>query len=363
MRNAVTTTALHELVHKKWVLLLSFDNPYPVMSTDKRLAVVGAGAIGCEVAARLARSGAGVHLIARGSQLAAIRARGITVDEGGERWNAGVEVHASGATIGPVDVVVLGLKAHQVGAALPDIEPLLGPGTAVVTLQNGIPWWYGYGHPFVPGIVLDSVDPGGRIARALGYERAIGAQVYFSANVPEPGVVAHGSGARIVIGDPAPGESPRARAFADALTRAGFETVLSGRIRSEIWSKLLGNATFNPLTALTRQFIREAYEDPGTLALVRAGMREVLAVADALGDAPEITIDERLAISPIHGDIRTSTLQDVEAGRPLETRALLGAIVELAALRDVRTPTLAMLDALVSALDRSVARSRATART
>jgi 2-dehydropantoate 2-reductase len=330
---------------------------YPVISKNKRLAVVGAGAIGTDIAARLARSGADIRLIARGGQRSAIAAGGITVDDGGERWQARLPVFASGAEAGPVDIVVLGVKAHQLEAALPQIEPLLGAQTAIVALQNGIPWWYGFDHPRLPGITLENVDPGGSIARRLGCERAIGAQVYFSANVPAPGVVVHGSGMRIVIGDPAAPGSERIAQVAQLFTAAGYETIVSDRIRAEIWSKLLGNATFNPLTALTRQYIREAYEDPRTLALVRAGMAEVLAVASALGDAPEITIDHRLAISPIHGDIRTSTLQDVEAGRALETRPLIGAIVELAALTGVVTPTLATLDALVSALDRSIGRS------
>jgi len=328
------------------------------MPRNKRLAVIGAGAIGTDIAARLARSGADVRLIARGAQHTAIARGGITVDDGGERWRIDIPVIAAAAEAGSVDFVILGVKAHQLADALPQIEPLLGAETAIVTLQNGIPWWYGFDHPRVPGIALESVDPGGRIAQRLGCERAIGAQVYFSANIPAPGVVVHGSGSRIVIGDPAQPESPRVRELEALFAGAGYETSVSDRIRAEIWSKLLGNATFNPLTALTRQYIREAYEDRRTLELIRTGMAEALAVAAALGDAPAITIDHRLAISPIHGDIRTSTLQDVEAGRPLETRALVGAIVELATRLDVATPTLAALDALVSALDRSLTRGR-----
>jgi len=330
------------------------------MPRSKRLAVVGAGAIGTDIAARLARSGADIRLIARGTQLAAIAERGITVDDGDARWHTGIRVFASAADAGPVDYVVLGVKAHQLAEALPQIEPLLEPHTAIVGLQNGIPWWYGFDHPRVPGIVLEHVDPGGLIATRLGCERAIGAQVYFSANIPTPGLVVHGSGSRIVLGDPGAPEGARVAELAQLFASAGYETIVSDRIRAEIWSKLLGNATFNPLTALTRQYIREAYEDPRTLALIRAGMAEVLAVAAALGDAPEITIEHRIAISPIHGDIRTSTLQDVEAGRALETRALIGAIVELAARVGAATPTLATLDALVSALDRSLARRRAS---
>jgi 2-dehydropantoate 2-reductase len=327
------------------------------MGKNKRLAVVGAGAVGTDIAARLARSGADIRLVARGAQLHAIAANGITVDDGPERWQVDVPVFASGADAGPADVVILGVKAHQLEAALPQIEPLLEPHTVIVALQNGIPWWYGFAHPRVPGIALASVDPDGRIAQRLGCERAIGAQVYFSANIPAPGVVVHGSGSRIVIGDPAAPGSERVRELAGMLSGAGYETLVSDRIRAEIWSKLLGNATFNPLTALTRQFIREAYEDARTLAIVRAGMAEVLAVAASLGDAPDITIDERIAISPIHGDIRTSTLQDAQAGRALETRPLVSAIVELAGRTGVPTPTLATLDALVSALDRSIARA------
>jgi 2-dehydropantoate 2-reductase len=327
------------------------------MRNNKRLAVVGAGAIGTDIAARLRRSGADVRLIARGTQFAAIAAHGITVDDATARWQIDVPVFASGADAGPVDIVILGVKAHQLDGALAHIEPLLAPQTSIVALQNGIPWWYGFEHPRVPDIALESVDPGGFVAQRLGCARAIGAQVYFSANVPEPGVVVPGSGSRIVIGDPVDPGSERVAEMARLFVAAGYETIVSDRIRAEIWSKLLGNGTFNPLTALTRQFIREAYEDPRTLALVRTGMTEVLAVAAALGDAPSITIEERLAISPIRGDIRTSTLQDVEAGRSLETGPLLGAIVELAALTGVATPTLAILDALVSALDRSIRRA------
>jgi 2-dehydropantoate 2-reductase len=331
------------------------------MSNNKRFAVVGAGAIGTDIAARLARSGADVRLIARGSQLAAIAAGGITVDDDGRRWQIDMPVFAHGSDAGIADVVVLAVKAHQLDAAMLQIEPLLGEQTAIVALQNGIPWWYGLGHPRVPGLALASVDPGGAIARRLGCERAIGAQVYFSANVPQPGLVVHGSGSRIVIGDPAAPGSDRVAEIARVLRDAGYETVVSERIRAEIWAKLLGNGTFNPLTALTRQYIREAYEDPRTLGIVRTGMAEVLAVAAAVGDAPDITIDHRLAISPIHGDIRTSTLQDVEAGRRLETGPLIGAIVELGRLMRVATPTLDLLDALVSALDRTIERRRAPA--
>jgi 2-dehydropantoate 2-reductase len=323
---------------------------------DMRYCIVGAGAVGAYVGALLQRSGVDVAFISRGAQLDALRARGLTVVEPDGEFHLDVRAFEAGVAIEPADVVVLAVKAHQVLGAVPAVRALYGPHTTVVSLQNGIPWWYTHGHPIASDWELTTVDPKREIAHALDVDRAIGATVYFSANIAEPGVVHHDNGVRMLLGEPLAGTSARVEAIAATMRGAGFDASVSEHLRPEIWSKLLGNVNFNPISALAHAFVREIYEDAGAMALVRATMNETIAVARALGDAPPMTVDERLALTPLAGDVRTSMLQDAEAGRHMEIAPIVGAVVELGTLTGVETPVTRTLLSLVSLLDRTLAR-------
>lgn len=320
-----------------------------------RICIVGAGAVGAYVGALLQLSGVDVAFISRGSQLAALRANGLTIKEPDGEFHLDVQAFEGGEKIAPADVVVLAVKAHQVRAAVPAVRALYGPHTTVVSLQNGIPWWYTHGHPVASGWELTTVDPGREIANALEVDRAIGATVYFSANVAQPGIVHHDNGVRMLLGEPLAGTSARVEAIAAVMRAAGFDAHVSEQLRPEIWSKLLGNVNFNPISALTHAYVREIYEDPAAMAVVRETMNETIAVSRALGDAPPMTVDQRLALTPLAGDVRTSMLQDVEAGRRLEIAPIVGAVVELGTLTGVATPATRQLLALVSLLDRTLA--------
>jgi 2-dehydropantoate 2-reductase len=310
------------------------------------------------LAARLQQAGMPVTLVARGAAFDTIRTRGLTVVESDGRSTLDVHAESDAAAVGPVDVLFVGVKAHQLVSAIPAINQLTGPQTAVVYLQNGIPWWYGYRHPIAAEWALDAVDPGGVLARSLDAARALGCIVYFAANVPEPGVVAHSSGVKLILGEAGDGRTPRLERIAALLRTAGFDVAESEHIRRDVWQKLLGNMSFNPVTALTRTFIAEAATDAGAISIVRAMMGEGLAVAAALGDAPAIKVDQRIAMSPLVGLVRTSTLQDVEAGRPMEIGPLVGAVVELGARLGVPTPATRRTHGLVALLDRTLAAAR-----
>lgn len=314
--------------------------------------VAGAGAIGSLIGARLLATGEDVALLARGAHLAAMRRDGLTLlsPSGDERLRPFASDDAN--AIGPVDVVLLALKAHQIAAALTSIRALLHDDTAIVALQNGIPWWYTEGHPLLAGRALDSVDPGGRIATALGTPRAIAGVLYMSASLAAPGTVRHTHGNRIVIGEPSGQPSQRIERIAAALRHAGFDAPVSPAVRCDVWAKLLGNLNFNPISALTRSTMAEMFADDAIVALIRETMMEGMAVAQALGDAPQITVEERLAASP-RNETRTSMLQDLEAGRPFEIDAIVGAVVELANIAGVQTPAMSVVFALAALLDRS----------
>jgi 2-dehydropantoate 2-reductase len=319
-----------------------------------RVAVVGAGAIGSWLGAALARAGHDVALVARGRHLDAMRRTGGVVLHSA----AGAETVPLLATgdareVGAVDAVLLAVKAHDQAAAGVAVGPLLGPGTPVVAAQNGIPWWYFHGHARHPGRRVETVDRGGAVSALLSPARAIGLVVYLGARVVAPGVVEGRPEAGLVIGEPDGSDSPRMTAVADALEGAGFPVRRTPAIRAELWTKLMGNAAFNPVSILTRAGLGTMARDPGTRAVVARVMAETVAVAAALGDAPDISIEDRLALTERLGDHKTSTLQDLEAGRRLELDALTGAVVELADLTGVAVPQLRTLHALASLLARS----------
>ncbi len=320
-----------------------------------RVAVLGAGAIGSYVGAALARGGAEVALIARGAHLAALREHGVTVHSPRGDFHADLQATDDPSEVGPVDVVFLGLKAYSYAGAGPLLAPLLHERTAVVAGQNGVPWWYFHRHggPF-DGHRIEAVDPGGATSAAIDPARAIGCVVYCSAELEAPGVVRHGEGTRFTLGEPDRTRSERCAAFAEAMIAGGLKAPVETDVRTEIWLKLLGNAIFNPLSVLTRATLGAMCRNAGTRALARAGMEECLAIADALGARPEIEIERRIDGAERVGEHRTSTLQDLDAGKRLELDALIVAVVELADLTGTPAPTLRALSASSALLAESL---------
>jgi len=295
-----------------------------------RFLVVGAGAIGAYVGAQMARAGFDVTLFARGAHLRAMQERGVRVRSAEGEFEARPKIAGSLEEIGPVDVVFLGVKAHSLPQLAPQLKPVLGAETAVVSMQNGIPWWYfqGFGGEW-DGLHLERIDPGGVISGAIEARRVIGSIVYFSTEIAEPGVVQHTAGDRITLGEPDGSRSERSRKIADALVKSGLRCPVTARIRQEIWVKLLGNASFNPVSALTRATLAQMTRDPGAAGEIRSIMQEVAAVSQKLGMELPVSIDQRMAGAEKVGEHKTSMLQDLEAGRPLELEALVGSVVEL----------------------------------
>jgi 2-dehydropantoate 2-reductase len=295
-----------------------------------RIVIVGAGAIGGYIGARLAQVGADVVLHARGPHLKAMETGGLRVISAEGDFSVRPQVSGDLAAIGPADVVFLGVKAHSLTALAPALEPLLGPDTVVVSTQNGIPWWYfqGAGGEF-DGLRLERVDPGGVIAAAIEPRRVVGSLAYFATDIVEPGVIRHTEGNRISFGEPDGSKSERARRIAEALIAAGFRCPVTPRFRHEIWVKLLGNVAFNPISALTRATLEEMVRHHDVSRLVRELMVETEAVAGRLGIELPISIDQRMAGAEKVGAHKTSMLQDFEAGRPMELEAVVGAVVEL----------------------------------
>jgi len=295
-----------------------------------RIVIAGAGAIGGYIGARLARVGADVVLFARGPHLQAMQARGLRVTSDEGDFEVRPQVAGDLAAIGTCDVVFLGVKAHGLTTLAPALRPLLGPETIVVSTQNGIPWWYfqGVGGE-LDGLRLERVDPGGVIAAAIEPRRVLGSLAYFATEITEPGVIRHTEGNRMSFGEPDGSKSDRAKAVAGALIAAGFRCPVTPRFRNEIWVKLLGNVAFNPISALTGGTLEEIVRHPDTNRLVRELMVETEGVAGRLGIELPISIDQRMAGAEKVGAHKTSMLQDLEAGRPMELEAVVGAVVEL----------------------------------
>jgi 2-dehydropantoate 2-reductase len=310
-----------------------------------KFAIVGAGATGGFLGANLARAGEDVTLIARGGHLAAMRERGVTVRSGGEEFTAHPDCTDDLAAIGGAEVVFLTLKTHSLPALAPAIGAALAPGACLVGAQNGIPWWY------FPDRHLESVDPGGLIARSIPYPAVVGCIVYPATRILEPGLIEHLEGNRFTLGEPDGSRSERVQAIARVLIGAGLKAPIQPRIRNEIWLKLLGNATLNPVSALARATLEQILTSAPTRDLVRTLMEEVDAVARALGIDVPLSIDKRMEGAAATGGHKTSMLQDLEAGRPLEVEALLGAVVELADGAGVAVPSLRTVYGLTRLLD------------
>jgi 2-dehydropantoate 2-reductase len=295
-----------------------------------KIVVAGAGAIGGYIGAKLARAGADVVLFARGPHLKAMQERGLRVIGEDEQFEVQPKVTGDLASIGAADVVLLGVKAHGLTALAPQLRPLFRPHTTVVSTQNGIPWWYfqGLGGEF-EGLRLECVDPGGVVASSIEPHRVIGSLVYFSTDIPEPGVIHHTEGNRISLGEPNGTRSERIKKMAEALIAAGLRAPITTRFRHEIWVKLLGNVAFNPISTLTGGTLEELVRHPEVSQLVREIMTETEALAARLGIELPISIDQRMTGAEKVGAHKTSMLQDLEAGRPLELEAIAGAVVEL----------------------------------
>jgi 2-dehydropantoate 2-reductase len=318
-----------------------------------RVAVVGAGAIGAYVGAALARGGSDVTLIARGAQLRALQERGVVVRSPRGDFQAQPRATDELEAVADADVVFLGLKAYS----LPELAPRLGAAlrgdTAVVAAQNGIPWWYfqSEGGP-LDGTVLESVDPGGVVSRSIAPERIVGCVVYASTELVEPGVIRHIEGTRFSLGEPDGSASTRCEAISAAFRAGGLKAPVEPRLRDEIWLKLLGNATFNPVSALTRATLGELGAAPEMRAMLAAAFEEIAAVARAVGVEFKVSLERRLEAGFAVGDHKTSMLQDLEAGKPLEYGCMTGAIVELAGKLGLAVPHVETLHACVALVDR-----------
>ncbi|MEM9975524.1 MAG: 2-dehydropantoate 2-reductase [Pseudomonadota bacterium] len=313
-----------------------------------KICIFGAGAIGGYMGAKLAQAGADVSLVARGPHLAAMRANGLTLIEGDARITMPVTASENPADLGPQDYVIVTLKAHSVPPLVGKMQPLIGPNTTIVSGVNGVPWWYFHkiGGP-LEGTRLATVDPGDAQWRGFGPERVLGCVVYPAAEVAEPGVVRHIEGNRFSLGEPDGTKSDRAQALSRALIAAGLKAPVRPRLRDEIWVKLWGNLSFNPISALTRATLDVLCTDPGTRGVARAMMVEAQAIGEALGVKFPIDVDRRIAGGAAVGAHRTSMLQDLEAGRPMEIDALVGSVQELGRITGIATPAIDAVLALV----------------
>ena len=323
-----------------------------------KIAVIGAGAIGGYLGAKLSLAGEDVTFIARNKNLAAINANGfrLILEDGSEQHATGVRAVQAMADAGPQDAVLLTLKAHQVRDVLPDLRALFGPDTMVVTMINGIPWWYFHklAGPY-EGRQLESVDPGGVIAAHIEPERVIGSVVYPASELVAPGVVKVIEGNRFTLGEPDGSRSPRIEALSQAMMKAGFKSPVSKDIRGEIWVKLWGNLSFNPISALSHATLEDICRFPASRELAASMMREAQAVAEKLGVEFKISLDKRIAGAEAVGAHKTSMLQDVEHGRVLELDALVGSVVELGRITGTPVPIIEAVYAMASLLGKTLA--------
>jgi 2-dehydropantoate 2-reductase len=330
-----------------------------------KIAVIGAGAIGGLVGARLALAGQDLTFIVRGANLEAIRRDGVRLIEADGEENVARKVAATDRydEAGPQDIVILAMKAHQVDAVAPEVPKLLGPETVVVTMQNGIPFWYFHRHGgALAGSTLRSVDPDGIAGKHIPAERVIGCVVYPASDLVAPGVVQHKEGDRFPVGELDGSSSARVDRVAQCFVNAGFKAPVLDDIRAEIWLKLWGNLSFNPISALTHSTLVDLCQYPPSRQLAAAMMQEAQAVANKLGITFRVTIDKRIAGAERVGKHKTSMLQDIEAGRAPEIDALVGAVVELARLTDTPTPHIDTVYSLVKLLAQTMQQQRGQVR-
>jgi len=314
-----------------------------------KICIFGAGAIGGYMAVKLVQAGADVSLVARGPHLAAMRDNGLTlIEEDGHETTVAVRASDDPAELGVQDYVIVTLKAHSVPPVVARMQPLIGPNTTIVSGVNGVPWWYFHGleGPY-QGTRLASVDPGDAQWNGFGPDRVLGCVVYPAAEVIRPGVIKHIEGNRFSLGEPDGSKSDRATALSQALAAAGLKAPVRPRIRDEIWVKLWGNLSFNPISALTHATLDVLCTDPGTRAVARGMMVEAQEIAEKLGVKFPIDVDRRIDGGAAVGAHRTSMWQDLDAGRPMEIDALVSAVQELGRLTNTPTPTSDTVLALV----------------
>ena len=305
-----------------------------------KVCIFGAGAIGGYMGVKLAKAGADVSLVARGPHLAAMQEKGLTLIEEGETTTVPVTASDDPAALGVQDYVIVTLKAHSVPPVVSKMAPLIGPNTTIVSGVNGVPWWY-----FLKlegaheGTRLDSVDPGNVQWDGFGPDRVLGCVVYPAAEVIEPGVIKHIEGNRFSLGEPDGSKSDRAQALSKILANAGLKAPVRPKLRDEIWVKLWGNLSFNPISALTHATLDVLCTDEGTRAVARNMMVEAQEIAERLGVKFPIDVDRRIAGGAAVGAHRTSMLQDLDQGRPMEIDALVASVQELGRVTGVPTPT------------------------
>lgn len=315
-----------------------------------KICIFGAGAIGGYMAAKLVQAGADVSIVARGPHLAAMQDKGLTlIEEGRDPITLPVRASASAADLGPQDYVILTLKAHSVPPVVGAMQPLFGPDTTLVHGVNGVPWWYFHKHGGpLDGTRLHSVDPGDVQWNGFGPDRVLGCVVYPATEVSEPGTIHHIEGNRFSLGEPDGSKSDRAIALSQALQVAGLKAPVRPRLRDEIWIKLWGNLSFNPISALTHATLDVLCTDPGTREVARRMMIEAQEIAEKLGITFPIDVERRIDGGAAVGAHRTSMLQDLAAGRPMEIDALIGSVQELGRLTNTPTPTVDTVLALIT---------------
>lgn len=315
-----------------------------------KICIFGAGAIGGYMGAKLAMAGADVSLVARGPHLAAIADKGLTlIEEGADPVTVPVRASANPADLGPQDYVIVTLKAHSVPPVVAAMQPLIGPNTTIVSGVNGVPWWYFHKiGGTLEGTRLASVDPGNVQWDGFGPDRVLGCVVYPAAEVSTPGTIRHIEGNRFSLGEPDGSKSDRATALSQALQAAGLKAPVRPRLRDEIWVKLWGNLSFNPISALTHATLDVLCTDPGTRSVARAMMLEAQAIAEALGVTFPIDVERRIDGGAAVGAHRTSMLQDLDANRPMEIDALVKSVQELGRITGLPTPTIDTVLALIT---------------
>ncbi|MGA8862475.1 MAG: 2-dehydropantoate 2-reductase [Gallionella sp.] len=334
-----------------------------------KICIVGAGAIGGMLGVRLALSGNDVTLILRGANLEAVRQNGLRLieEDGKELLAQPIKATSAIAEAGVQDVVILALKAHQVAAVAADLPALMHADTRIITMQNGIPWWYFHklpgelGQRYL-GTPVKAVDPDGIIAKHIPVDRVIGSVVYPASEVIRPGVIKVIEGNRFTLGEIDGSDTPSIRAISDAFKAAGFKAPISNDIRSEIWVKLWGNLSFNPISALTHATLEDICVFPATRELAANMMREAQAIGEKLGVQFKVSLEKRINGAQAVGQHKTSMLQDVELGRPIELEALVGSVIELGRITDTPTPNIDAVYALASLLAKKLQQHKATLR-
>ncbi|MDB4054124.1 2-dehydropantoate 2-reductase [Octadecabacter sp.] len=314
-----------------------------------KICIFGAGAIGGYMGAKLAQAGADVSLVARGPHLKAMNENGLRLIEESGETTVNVTASDNAADLGPQDYVIVTLKAHSVPAVVSHMQPLIGGNTTIVSGVNGVPWWYFHKvGGDLEGTRLQTVDPGNAQWDGFGPDRVLGCVVYPAAEVIEPGVVKHIEGNRFSLGEPDGSKSERATALSKALSAAGLKAPVRPKIRDEIWIKLWGNLSFNPISALTHATLDILCTDPATREVARNMMLEAQTIAEKLGVKFPIDVDRRIQGGADVGAHRTSMLQDLDQGRPMEIDALVGSVKELGRVTDTQTPTIDTVLALIA---------------